>query len=201
MNANGLARHYDRLTAWERLPLLLAALNRGDDAEAERLADAAPTCPAAVPHHFGLWHGLTLLSVAHQMLQMERAYHMACATALLGSGRVSGEEALRQLRMVAFRFVIESDAWKLLCAELRLDPEAILRHLPGGDVVRDMEEAARQLGFTSEEALAYLRSRPEAAEGAAGPAAAAGRKDHLDTAADLARGMREFLQERAQRWP
>ena len=114
---------------------------------------------------------------------------------------MSGEEALRQLRMVAFRFVIESDAWKLLCAELRLDPEAILRHLPGCDMVRGMEEAARQIGFTPEEALAYLRTHPEAAEGAAGQAPAARRKDHLDTAADVARGMREFLEERAQRWP
>jgi len=201
MNTIGLARHYGQLTAWERLPLLLAALNRGDDAEAERLAISAPTRAALVPHHNGLWEGLGLLSVSHQMLQMVRAYRMACAMAVLGSGRDNGEEPLRHLRMLAFRFVIDADAWKLLCAELRLDPEAILRHLPGCDLVRDMEQAARKFAFTAEEALAYLRSELEAAEAAAGLAPPAQRKYSMDTAADVAREMREFLEEWAQRWP
>jgi hypothetical protein len=69
MNTNGLARHYDKLTAWERLPLLLAAIGRGDDAEAERLASSAPTRTAQVAHYYGLWDGLALLSVCHQMIQ------------------------------------------------------------------------------------------------------------------------------------
>jgi hypothetical protein len=200
MNATSLARHYDQLTAWERLPLLLAALNRGDAAEAERLASSAPTRAALVPHHNGLWEGLGLLSVSHQMLQMVRAYRMVCATAVLGSGR-DGEGPLRHLRMVAFRFVIDADAWKLLCAELRLDPEAILRHLPGCDLVRDMEQAARKIAFTAEEALAHVRSELEVAEAAAGLAPPAQRKYSMDTAADVAREMREFLEEWAQRWP
>jgi hypothetical protein len=103
--------------------------------------------------------------------------------------------------MVAFRFVIDADAWKLLCAELRLDPEAILRHLPGCDLVRDVEQAARKVAFTAEEALADLRSELEAAEAAADLGPAARREYRLDTAADVARGMREFLEEWAQRWP
>jgi len=196
MNASGLARHYDTLTAWERLPLLLAALNRGDDAEAERLASSAPTRPALVPHHCGLWEGLGLLSVAHQMLQLERVYCLVSATALLAAGEVEGEG---RLRMSAFQFVVEADAWKLLCAELGIDPEAILGHLPGCDLVRHMEEPARQVAFTAEEALAHMRTKPEAA--AAGPAPVARCEYRIPTATDVARGMREFLEERAQRWP
>jgi hypothetical protein len=42
VNTKGLARLYDRLTPWARLPLLLAALHRGDDAEAQHLAVSAP---------------------------------------------------------------------------------------------------------------------------------------------------------------
>src|SRR5262249_47581747 len=109
-------------------------------------------------------------------------------------GRLQGEEALQNLRLLAFRFVRDADAWKLCSAGLRLDPEAILRHLPGGDLVRDMEAAARNIAFTPEEALAYVRSRPEAAE------ATGGQEQGLDTAADVARGMRAFLTQRAGQW-
>src|SRR5262249_54167319 len=40
MNANTVARHYDRLTPEERFRLILAAGARGDDAERDRLAKA-----------------------------------------------------------------------------------------------------------------------------------------------------------------
>jgi hypothetical protein len=200
MNTNGLARHYDQLTAWERLPLLLAALNRGDEAEADRLTRSAPTRPALVPHYYGLWEGLTLLSVVHRLQQLDLAYRLACATALLASGRAEGEEPLRHVQMHAFRFILGADAWKLFCAELHIDPEAILGHLPGCDLVRGMEEAAREVAFTPEEALAWLRRPVEAAEAAAGKAPAARREYRMDTAADVAREMREFLEERAGRW-
>jgi hypothetical protein len=183
MNTSGLARQYDKLTAWERLPLVLAALDRGDDAEADRLNGTAPTRPALVPHHYGLWEGLTLLAVTHLGLQLNGAFRLACATALLAAGHVKGDEPLRVL---AFEFVVEADAWKLFCAELDLEPDAILRHLPGYDVVRDMEEAARKIAFPPEEALAYLRSQPGAAEPA--------------TATDAAREMREFLTKQARPW-
>src|SRR5215471_19354314 len=116
-SASGLARHYGTLTAWERLPLLLAALNRGDDAEAESLASSAPTRPALVPHYYGLWEGLALLSVVHQMMQLDRACRLACGAGLLAGHQVIGEEPLRRLRMLAFEFVVDDDAWKLLSAE------------------------------------------------------------------------------------
>jgi hypothetical protein len=197
MNSLGLARHYDTLTAWERLPLLEAALNRGDDAKAERLTRSAPTRPALVPHYYGLWEGLALLSVVHQMMQLERACRLACGAGLLAGRQVVGEEPLRRLRMSAFEFVVDDDAWKLLCAELSIAPDAILGHLPGCDLVHDTEPAARQLAFTAEEALAYLRSQKEAAPD---QAPAARREHRIDTAADVARGMRQFLAERARRW-
>jgi hypothetical protein len=200
MNTNGLTRHYDKLTAWERLPLMLAALNRGDDAEMERLAFTAPTRSAGVPHYHGLWEGLALLSVCHQMVQLERICALFAATGLLAAGKVGQDEGNGRLRLLAFRFVVAADAWKLLSAELHLDPVAMLCHLPGCEAVRDTEEAARQVAFTPEEALAYLRSRPEAEEATAGGTPAAHSEHRLDTAADLAREMRAYLAARAGRW-
>jgi len=182
MNTNSLAKQYDTLTAWERLPLILAALNRGDDAEEERLTSSAPTRPAAVPHYYGLWEGLTLLSVAHHTLQLDRVCRLFSATGLLMAGKIKRDEPLR---MLAFQLVTDADAWRLFSAELHLDPDAILRHLPGCDLVRDLEEAARRFAFSPEEALAYMRSQDENAEAAAGKTPAAPR-EHMDTAADNA---------------
>lgn len=42
MNTNTLVRHYDRLTPWERVALVMAAVARGDETERQRLADTAP---------------------------------------------------------------------------------------------------------------------------------------------------------------
>jgi hypothetical protein len=64
-----------------------------------------------------------------------------------------------------------------------------------------MGEAARRIAFSPEEALAYLRCNPEGEEAPAGRAPAAGRECRIETAAEVARGMREFLEERASRWP
>jgi hypothetical protein len=41
MNTNGLAKHYGALTVEERYRLIMAAVGRGDDAEKDRLANAA----------------------------------------------------------------------------------------------------------------------------------------------------------------
>src|SRR5262245_30972580 len=102
----------------------MAAIHRGDDAEAERLADSAPTRPAQVPHYYGLWDGLALLGTCHQMIQLERVCQLFSATAVMMAGDVGKDEGNQRLRLLAFRFVVAADAWKLLSAELHLDPEA-----------------------------------------------------------------------------
>src|SRR5262249_9417828 len=66
-------------------------------------------------------------------------------------------------------------------------PRGVAGYLPGCERVRDMEEAARRIAFSPEEALAYLRSSSEDAaraldEAAARPGDAGvdpGRDDHL----------------------
>jgi hypothetical protein len=184
MNTNGLAKHYDKLTAWERLPLILAALNRGDEAELDRLTGSAPTRPAAVPHYFELWGGLTLLTFCHLSVQLELACLLFSASAAAAVPELEEEQALSAIRMIAFRFARAAEAWQLLSADLGMAPEAILGHLPGRDLVRRAEEASRRIAFTAPEALAYLRRHDEAAE--------------LETAADIARDMKGFLEKQAR---
>jgi hypothetical protein len=51
MNANAVARHYDRLTPEERFRLILAAGGRGDEAERDRLARAGGRLTLTFPEH------------------------------------------------------------------------------------------------------------------------------------------------------
>jgi hypothetical protein len=72
VNTKSLARLYDRMTPRERLPLLLAALHRGDDAEAQRLACSAPRIQLSLPDYHGLNEGLLLVPLFHVLGQLDR---------------------------------------------------------------------------------------------------------------------------------
>jgi hypothetical protein len=51
MNASTVARHYDRLTAEERFRLIVAASDRGDEAERHRLVGAGQRICLSMPDH------------------------------------------------------------------------------------------------------------------------------------------------------
>ena len=63
MNTKTLSKLYDRLTARERLPLIIAAARRSDAVERRRLVDAAPSLRLEVSDHHGL--AIALAEAAH----------------------------------------------------------------------------------------------------------------------------------------
>jgi hypothetical protein len=58
VNTKALSKLYDRLTPWERLPLITAAVERGDDAETHRLSRSAPRLHLSLPDYHGSSDGL-----------------------------------------------------------------------------------------------------------------------------------------------
>ena len=90
-------------------------------------------------------------------------------------------------RLAAYRLCVEADAWKRVCGELNIDPEALLRDLPGYDTLRRTEEAARLSAWTPEEATAQLRRL--------GPA-----DTEAPTVEGAARAMRQFIDQRVAWW-
>lgn len=56
MNANALARQYDKLTPRERFSLALAAAERNDEAELDRLLHSAPRTRYSAYHHAPMLH-------------------------------------------------------------------------------------------------------------------------------------------------
>jgi hypothetical protein len=209
MNTNGLAKHYDQLTPWERVPLNLAAHRRGDTAEGDRLARSAPSHTFRVPDHYGLSEGLLMLAEAVRLEQLDLAafyWHMETFVAdfVAYPTGTENEERIERLentqKFLAYRFLVFGDAWKLLCAELHLAPDAVARYLPGAETVAQMKSAARELAFTSGEALAYLHRNYEAADAAADQEANVRWVYDLQRAEDVAREWREYLDEHLEDW-
>src|SRR5262249_46171514 len=73
MNTDRLAKLYDQLTPWERVPLIIAAGARGDHEEQDRLQNTAPTSLFQVPNHRGLIEGLSQLADRYMILQPDVA--------------------------------------------------------------------------------------------------------------------------------
>jgi hypothetical protein len=196
VNTNALAKLYDRLTPLERLPLIIAATDRGDNAEADRLARSAPRIGVSLPDYYGLGDGLMQLSsshmIAHLDLILEFWLGVSMVVKLDATGAGKKQEAERDhfwsvVRMVAYRICVGADAWRRLCGELKIGPETLLRRLPGYQAMQRTEEAARLYAFTSEEAVAYLRQ--SGGEGAEPP-----------TVEESGKAMRDFIDQRVAWW-
>jgi hypothetical protein len=166
VNANDLAKLYDRLTPRERLPLIIAASERGDEAEADRLAHAAPRMELRLPDYHGLGEGLLWLTFSHMIgqLDLSLAFWQGLALAFgreaFPDGPIDQARAERLwdlARMAGYKLGVEADAWRRLHEELHLDPEWFLRDVCGYDSVQLAEQAARLLPLTGDEAAACLR--------------------------------------------
>jgi hypothetical protein len=93
MNANALAKHYDRLTPEERFRLILAASGRGDAAERQRLANAAPRVGFSMPDHSPYGHAFYDLAVFTFIeLVEEAACYLDALTLLRGARNLPADE-------------------------------------------------------------------------------------------------------------
>ena len=186
MNTKTLTKLYDRLTARERLPLLIAAGARGDDVERERLLATAPWVTFSAPHHYRLadalykaadWHRLILLDLAANFWQWWGLWmiHGVQANRPTGGGRprrgrryaalAHEMRAYSLARYHAARFVNHVDGWQRFCAELHIDPLAQLEPMIGWQTVVSTESPARELAFSVEEAALFVASATVPGEG------------------------------------
>lgn len=70
MNARRLVGMYDRLSVWERIPLLLAADARNDDVEYRRLFQSSPPQEHLFPNHLLAEQGLHVLALIYVTEQL-----------------------------------------------------------------------------------------------------------------------------------
>jgi hypothetical protein len=165
VNTNALAKLYGRLTPRERLPLLMAAFARKDEAELGRLTLSAPKECFRLPDYHGLSEGLALASLLHLLELLDTAALYWRTSGLLAEWEASPDKDASPekcdgvLKMCAYVFTAKLDGWRRFCAELKADPELLMDRLPGYDTVKRVEEGARHIAFTPEEATAWVRRR------------------------------------------
>jgi hypothetical protein len=170
MNTNGLAKLYEHLTPAERLPLILAASARGDEAERNRLARSAPKAAFRLPDYHGLAEAMRFASMLQLIELLDAAAYYWQSVGLLEQ-EILGAKKDKELRnrfekmtrIFAYLFVVKLDGWRLFCARHNYDTDFLLRGLPGYGTVCRAEEEAREMAFTPEEADEWAkRSRKDA---------------------------------------
>jgi hypothetical protein len=124
MNTNRLVRLDDRLTVWERIPLLLAANGRGDEAECRRLIDTSPPRAWHFPEYLlaeQAVHVLTMTSVAEQL---DAALSHFFALFPMTNDAHPDDWAL-SADATAYYFTKNAEAWKRFCADLDIVPQVL----------------------------------------------------------------------------
>jgi hypothetical protein len=101
---------------------------------------------------------------------------------------------------LAYRFVVRADGWKLLCAELHIDADVLLRDLAGYEKVREIEETARVMACTAEHARAFFRNASKREKSSEGIASAEPDEYRLSTPEEQAQAMRQHLEEKLAAW-
>jgi hypothetical protein len=174
----------------------MAAVERGDRAEADRLARAAPRIRVGLPDYHGLGEGLILPNLFHLIGQLDlgvlfwHAQAQAADDEAAPAGHPDRERADRLwdlAQMVGYKLCVEADARRQLHAELHIDPDGLLRDLPAHDTLKLTERAARAVPWTAGEAAAYLKRL--------GPGDAA-----APTVEGALTAMRAFLDQRVEWW-
>lgn len=117
---------YPQLMIRERIPLLLAAHLRKDDAEYQRLFSSAPCRKICLPNHFLPEQALHVLSQHYIRDQLELV-----GTHFLALLQINDELAIDDWYLVAhttaYVFQINTQAWKLLCEEQGIAAEDLNR--------------------------------------------------------------------------
>jgi hypothetical protein len=165
MNTNGLAKHYAHLSPKERLPLILAASARGDEAERNRLAYSAPTVDYRRPDYYGLAEGMLLACKFHLLEMLDMAAFYWEISGLLGEWEALTDEGEQKppyllyttVAASAYLFVTKLDGWRRFCSEFPCDSEQLMKGLPGFATVKRTEESARLRACTREEATLWIR--------------------------------------------
>jgi hypothetical protein len=150
MNTNALTRQYPQLTGEERFKLILAADDRGDEAEADRLANAAKKLHLCCSDHLPYLEALNKLTVlvftdvveqaANHLEMLERLESASLWDDTFGkkrrsTGREDGptrhdrlwESSLAQ----GFVLRIRMQGWKLFCERMGIAPLRVWKTLPG----------------------------------------------------------------------
>jgi hypothetical protein len=196
MNTNKVAKAYDRLQPAERWPLIVAASQRKDYVECERLVDSAPRCHYRLRDYYGLAEGFQLVAQGHvaKMLELIVLYHETSGRLpdMPTRPRTPKERSqwrffLDMVQVLVYLIVANDDGWKQFCSASNIDGDQFLRTFPGGGTVARTTAVLRLLKPCADVALVLIRRH-------------AFRETEPNTPEDIAKGFRKELDQYTDGW-
>ena len=185
MNANALAKHYDKLTPEERFRLILAASGRGDEAERDRLVNGAPRRTVSMTEHYpyaDAFHEVALLLFI-ELLEGAAGYLEAFELSDPGdqvdeaedpeAAEDDGADAepeeedpdpvwyqwLRLALALGFMLKTKAEGWRLFCERLNVPPFLYWQDLPGFERLQDGLALAEHAALVPEGMVRWLNAR------------------------------------------
>ena len=177
MKAHPLAKDYGYLTPEERFRLILAASQRGDDAERERLVQAGGRLTFSMPdyapyaHAFEQLHLRTFLELREEATDYMEALARVNKAGDETEGQADesgaaeladdhGDDRLQQSLDLAFAagFLLQAkaDGWKRFCEQMQVPPLLQWEGLPGFNRLKRALALAEEFAFDSERFLRWL---------------------------------------------
>jgi hypothetical protein len=182
MKTSLAAPNYSLLTPEERFRLILAASERGDEVERDRLARAGDRIYLSMQDHAPYADAFDHLALLMFILLLEEAalYHDAferChqedlegsedAEMLEPEDKDPGAHTDREGRLfdlllaAGYQLRAEAEGWKLFCEKVNIPPFLLWQDLPGFDRLQRALTLAEQAAFTAEGLLKWAnRIRP-----------------------------------------
>ena len=158
MTTNTLAKKYAYLSADERFSLLLAANDRGDTIEENRLTQSAERASFRVSDLFGRSLAYVIVSMIHHMELLNLTAFFFKTTAIADSEAWKRNGKLNDAaRMFGYLMNIHADAWLEFCKREKLAPSIGTEGLPGEELLQKALEESRLLGFSEKEAQEYAK--------------------------------------------
>lgn len=145
MNTKALASNYDALTAAERASLMLAAILRGDQVEADRLARTAPQIHLSATDCWPIMRGFIhlayivlaeLLGYAAQIGQLRSLVVQILVSEADGPKPSEEAELLADYsHLLVARFLRTLDAWERFCQARAMPSRGFWQTQPGFDAL------------------------------------------------------------------
>lgn len=185
MKAHPLATNYDCLTPEERFRLILAASQRGDEAERGRLGRAGARLTLSMSGHAPYAYAFEQLALLIFIELLEEAAGYFEALAKMGDADDEAEEQVDErdgeesaedddgqrpawqqcldLALAAgYLLRTKANGWRQFCEQMQVDPFLLFEGLPGFDRIKRALALAEEAAFAAEGFLKWLNAvRPE----------------------------------------
>ncbi len=173
MNIKALRKDYQNLSVKQRLAILDNAIARGDDSEAQAIANASPRKTFTQTDYGELYEEINRIRFCNLIVRLGYIMTFDFGTHfelenLNNKSSLQRETAiLNHLRLTAFLYVRATDAWKAVNEELGLrndwDAE-IGQFLFSIKLLQAKDAMMREFAFSEDEARAYLFKQTGKAE-------------------------------------